>query len=431
MKNIITNILLMLSVVVFSQSSFTLEEAIDYTLKNNYEILKSDLEIKKAEKKIWETTAIGLPHIDAGVDYNYNIDVPVAVFQGNVIPLGSKQSLAGNIQATQLLFNGSYIVGLQSARAFKEISNLAKEKTEAELKKAVTNAYSAVVIADENIKILNKNLINAEKNIKEIKALFDTGFVEEQTVDQINFTLTQLKASNKFAARQRERALNTLKFIMGVEQNQNLLLSTDLESLMLDNLQLLDTPLTAEIASHIDYKIANHQVKISELQVKYQKTMALPSLNTFFSHSQNNFSQDKSIFSGFDSWNPATVWGVKLSIPIFSSLQRHAKTQQAQIDLESSEIERKKKEQELIQQVKNAKIAFESALDNYYTASDLVKLSDKIYKKEKTKYFEGLSSSMDLTKTEEQLYNAENQYIQTAFDVIEAKTELYQALGKY
>ena len=184
MKNFFLIIIMLIFSAANAQESFTLQEAVDYTLSNNYDILKANLEIEKAQKKVWETTATGLPHIDASVDYNYNIDVPVAVFQGEVIPLGSKQTLTPAIQATQLLFSGSYLVGLQSAKAYKEISNKAKEKTEAELTEAVINAYSAVIIAEENQEIISKNVTAAEKNLNDITSIFNAGFVEEQDVDQ-------------------------------------------------------------------------------------------------------------------------------------------------------------------------------------------------------------------------------------------------------
>ena len=237
--------------------------------------------------------------------------------------------------------------------------------------------------------------------------------------------------SKNFAERQRESAMNSLKFLMGIDQNQIITLSTNVEQLMTDNLNLENQILEGEVNNHIDYQIADLEVETSELQVKYEKSQALPTLNTFFNHSQNNFSQDTKLFSGFGTWNPSTVWGLQLNVPIFSSFERRARTQQAQLDLESAEIELRKVEQQLIQDIKNAEVNYENALENYYTTQDLVELSESIYNKEQIKFDEGISTSMDLTNAEEQLYNAQNQYIQSLLDVIQSKTALFQALGKY
>lgn len=433
MKNNIIIIFLFLSALTWAQETnrFTLEEAINYTLANNYDILKADLEIKKAEKKVWETTASGLPHIDGSVDYQNNIQMQKIFIMDTVFQAGQKQNVSAGLQVNQLIFSGSYIVGLQSAKAYKEISNLAKQKTKAQLTEAVINAYAAVVIADENLAILDKNLKSSEKNLHDINAIFEAGFAEEQDVDQLNYTLKKLKASRNFASRQRISALNSLKFIMGIDQDKSIELTNDLDDLMLDNLGLLKENLQAEIEQHIDYQIADLQVETSDLQVKYQKTMALPTLSTFLSHSENWSTNEVALFKDFGNHFASTIWGIKLNVPIFSSFERRAKTQQAQMDLEAAELERAKTEQKLIQDIRNAEAAYQNAIENYYVSEDLVELSESILQKEQVKFTEGISTSMDLTNAEEQLYGAQNQYIQAAFDVMQSKTALYQALGQY
>lgn len=433
MKNRFIIMLSMLGVFSFAQEEmrFSLEEAIQHTLSHNFDMLKADLEIEKAERKVWETTATGLPHIDGAIDYQNNIQMQKIFLMDTVFQAGQKQNISPSIQINQLIFSGSYIVGLQSAKAYKEISGLAKEKTKAQLTEAVINAYAAVAIADENLAILEKNIKSSEKNLNDITEIYKAGFTEEQNVDQIIYTFKQLLASKNFAQRQRQSALNSLKFIMGVDQDTHLVLTNNLDDLMVDHLALLRDDLKAEIDKHIDYKIANHQVLTNELQVKYQKTMALPSLSTYLSHSENWSTNEAALFKDFGNHFASTIWGLKLNVPIFSSFERRAKTQQAQIDLEMAEVERKKTEQKLIQDVRNAEVAYDNAIESYYTSKELVNLSSKILEKEQIKFNEGISSSMDLTNAEEQLFRAQNQYIQAAFDVMQSKTALYQALGQY
>lgn len=432
MKNKFIFILSFIGIFTWSQENyFSLQEAIEYTLTNNYDILKADLEIEKAQKRVWETTATGLPHIDASVDYQNNIQMQKIFIMDTVFQAGQRQNIAPSIQISQLLFSGSYIVGLQSAKAYKEISGLAKTKTRAQLTEAIINAYAAVVIAEENLEIIDDNLISTERNLHEISEIYKAGFTEEQNVDQIQYTLTQLRTSKNYANRQQESALNSLKFLMGIDQSESLILTSTLDDFMADNLNLLQEDLQTQIEDHIDYQIASHQVKTGELQVKYQKSMALPTLSTFLSHSENWSTNEAALFKNFGNHFASTIWGIQLKIPIFSSFERRSRTQQAQIDLEIAEVERQKTEQKLIQDLKNAEVAYQNAMENYYTAQELVELSNKILNKEQIKFKEGYSTSMDLTMVEEQLYRAQNQYIQSAFDVIQSKSALYQALGQY
>ncbi|MGI9527102.1 MAG: TolC family protein [Weeksellaceae bacterium] len=427
-------------------TQFSLNESIEYTLTHNYDMLMADNEILKAEKKIWETTASGLPQINANVDYTYNIQkgtmfLDPSAFDPNVpkgtpltpIEIGQRQTLSANAQLSQLIFSGSYLVGLQSAKAFKQISLMSKEKATSELTKAVINAYAAVVIADQNIAILEQNLKTAEKNLHDITEIYKVGLGDEQSVDQMSYNLLSLKSGRDFALRQRQNALNTLKYIMGLKQSDDLVLTTEMDGIVEEDLLKLEevgTPVD-KIKNHIDYKIAAHQVKINDLQVKYQKTMALPTLTTFLQHSQNWSTDNDPVFDDLGNHFPATIWGVSLKIPIFSSLQRSAVTQQAQLDLANAEIEREKTEQRLVQEVKNNYLQYENALDRYYTNKERVKLTRKIFEKEQIKYFEGLSSSMDLSNTEVQMYQAENELISSAMDLISAKAAFHQSIGTY
>lgn len=410
--------------------SYTLDEAIAYTLEHSYDIRRSDLEIEKAQKQIWEATATGLPQVSLSGDYNYNIDIPVAFISGQEIELGTPQTLSGTVSASQLLFSGAYLVGLRSAKAVKLISELSKEKAQSQLTEAVINAYAAVVISDENIKIIEKNVAAAAKNFSDIQQIYKAGFTEEQNVDQIQYSLTQLQYSESFAKGQKEKALNTLKFVMGLKQEDTIATTTTMENLMEDNLAL-ETATTLNPENHIDFRIADHQTEINALQVKYQKTLGWPTLSTSFTHTQNNFSSTRTVFQDFGTWAPSTVWALSLNFPVFTSFAKRSRVQQAQIDLEESEIERERVEEELKQNVRNAKIDYDKAIENYNTAKDLVSLSQKIYDKEKIKYFEGLSSSTELNTIEQQLYQSENQFIQSCLSVIQAKTTLEQTLGKY
>ncbi|SZD71852.1 Outer membrane protein oprM precursor [Candidatus Ornithobacterium hominis] len=435
MRKTLKIVFLLIFSVHFAQEKplrFSLQEAIDYTLTHNYDLLIAANNIEKAQKKIWENTAIGLPQINGNVDYNYNINRPL-IFLGDTLKFeaGQQKTLSANVQASQLLFSGSYLVGLQSAKAFKQISVMSKEKAESELKQAVINAYAAVIIAGENLKILEKNVKTGEKNLHDIKEIYKAGLGEEQAVDQMSYNLLSLKSAKDYATRQKENALNSLKFIMGLNQNKAAVLTTSLEEIIQEDLIEIHENKDFNLKNHIDYRLAKHQVTLNELQVKHQKSMALPTLSTFLQHSHNWSTNDASLFNKFENHYPSTIWGLRLEVPIFSSLQRRAKTQQAKIELENAEIERIKTEQKLIQEVKNAYLNYENALERYQINRQRVELTRKIFGKEQIKYFEGLSSNMDLTNTEFQMYEAENEYISSALELITSKTALYQALGKY
>ena len=440
-------VFLVLTGFVFAQQNadetkhFTLQEAIDYALANNYQFKSAALDVQIAQQQVRETIAQGLPQIDANLDYDYYLKQPVSLIPGEVfggepgtqipVTFGTKQNFAAGLQWNQLLFSGSYLVGLQSAKAFKQISELGKEKTEEQIKEAVINAYSAVLVAKENQDIVAKNLSVADRNLYEIEEIFKAGFAEQQSVDQLRYTQKQLKTTLSFAQRQEKIATDAFKYVIGFPQENEVVLTTPVEEVMQEDLALLQEINPENLDKHVDYRLAENQVLTSELQVKYQKTFALPTLSAFLSHSYNESGNEFLFFTDDKTTFQTTLLGVRMNVPIFSGFARSARTQQAKLALQKAELVRDNMKQDLVQKAEKARLEYENALDNLRTAEDLVELSQSIYDKEKIKFFEGLSTSTELATAENQLYQSENQYIQSILQVVATKNSLNQALGNY
>lgn len=158
MRKLILFITLCTNGIIWSQNeiSLSLEEAISYALEHNRNAKNASRDIEAAEKQQWETIAIGLPQINAGISYQNNIKqqvslIPAEFFGGNLgefeeVIFGTKQNAQGFASLNQLIFNGSYIVGLQASRVFLEISKFAKEKTDLEVRQAVIKTYGNVLV---------------------------------------------------------------------------------------------------------------------------------------------------------------------------------------------------------------------------------------------------------------------------------------------
>ena len=204
-------IIILLSNNLFGQNAFTLENAIDYALENNRlsKNATSDLEIANAKK--WETIATGLPQINAFIDYNNNLKQPVSLvpaefFGGNPgefaeLSFGTKQTIDGSVTLTQLLFDGSYMIGLASIKLYMDIAEKAKIKTDQEVKKATISAYGNALISHERVKILNKNLKNVKNNLDEINKIYQNGFTELENVEQLTISYKSLKNSLDYATK--------------------------------------------------------------------------------------------------------------------------------------------------------------------------------------------------------------------------------------
>lgn len=433
---------LLFSIVLFSQEmsiSFSLDEAIEYGLKNSYSIKTSELDITAAEKKKWETTTIGLPQIDGKVDYQNFLKqgvtlIPSEIFGGppgefEEVTFGTKENLNATVTLNQLIFDGSYLVGLQSAKTYLKISILAKEKTEQAIREAVINAYGNVLVAHEAILILENNKNVLEKNLNETKIFLDAGFAEVQDFEQQQITFITVENQLNRAMRYEVIAKKMFNLTLGIPIETSVSLTNNLENLALNSTDLELVNQEFELDNHIDFKIADNHVVSNELLVKYEKSKAIPSLNAFLNYSTSAYNDNNIFFQNNGNWFDQSLFGLSLKVPIFSSLQRSSRTQQAKISLDQSEIELDETSEKLKLQVATSRNKYQLALDLFQTTKQNLVLAESIAKKEQIKFFEGVSSSFNLTNSQNQLYTKQQEYIQSIIEIIQSKVELENALN--
>ncbi|MEL0643772.1 TolC family protein [Olleya sp. Ti.3.14] len=432
MRKLILAFSLALTSIVYSQETpteFSLQEAINYALENNRSSKNAALDIEAAIKQKWETTATGLPQLNATVDYQNALKRNVFVFGDQIIQVGSQHTLTGTATLSQLLFDGSYLVGLQSAKVYLEISKNAKTKTDLEVRKAVINAYGNVLLAEESVAILEKNISVLEKNLNDITKIFENGLEEEESVEQLKITLSSVKSTLNNTTRLKDLAYQMLNLTIGKPINDNIVLTENLDTLALQNItmQLLDSENNVE--NNIDYKIAENDKTTKELLVKLEKSKALPSLSAFINGGYTGNRESFNFTNTSEKWFGSSIFGVSLNVPIFSSGMRNAATQRAKINLEKAEINLTETEQMLNLQIQSAKSDYQFAIEDYQNKKENLILAERIETKNQTKFFEGIGSSFELRQAQTQLYTAQQELLQTMLDVITKKAELETLLN--
>ena len=432
MKNLLIFIFLMCFSFGFSQNtptSFSLQEAIDYALKNNRTAKNATKDIDAAVKQKWETIATGLPQLNGNIDYQNAIKRNVFVIGDQIIEAGSKHTLTATATLNQKLFDGSYLVGLQSAKVFLEISKNAKAKTDLEVRKAVINAYGNVLLAQESISILNRNIAVLEKNLNEITKIYENGFEEEESVEQLKITLSGVRSNLSNTKRLKDLAYQMLNITLGVAINSKTTLTDNLESLTSQNILLSLLNTEENIENTIDYKISENEKISKELLLKLEKSKALPTLNAFINGGYTANREAFNFSSSSKPWFGASLFGVTMNIPIFSSGMRNAATQRAAINLEKAENTLTETEQKLKLQIASAKSKYQFSIEDYENKKQNLKLAERIEQKNQTKFFEGVASSFELRQAQTQLYAAQQQLLQTMLDVINTKAELETVLN--
>jgi outer membrane protein TolC len=441
MKKIILIITLFIGYALSAQESISLSlnQAIDYALKNSYASINASRDVDAAKKKKWETTTIGLPQVSAKIDYQNWIKqqvslLPAEFFGGNAgefteVAFGTKHNMNATATLNQLLFDGSYLVGLQSAKTYLQISEQAKEKTDLGIREAVINAYGNVLLSEESILIFEKNILTLEKNLKETTQIFINGFGEEESVEQLKITLSSIKSELSRAKKLKNIAYKMLNITLGIEINTPVILTDNLTSLANENINLQLLASTFEIENHIDFKIAKNTEKSNELLVKLEQSKALPTLSSFINFGYAGFGQNFNFLKKEQQWFDSSLLGVSIDIPIFSSLARSSRTQQAKIELEKSKTNLTETAQKLLLQLENAKTEYKYSLEELETSKENLELAERIENKQQIKFFEGISTSFELSEAQRQLYTMQQNYLQAMLNVIANKAALDNALN--
>lgn len=411
--------------------SFSLEEAINYAVTNNRAAINAGRDIESAIQKKWETTAMGLPQINAGLDYQYNFEIQKVVFGDEEIPFGSKQNMTARATLSQLIFDGSYIVALQAAKTYLKYYENAKQKTNVEIKEMVINAYGNVLLAEESIAILEKNKSILDKTLFDTKETFKNGLIEEENVEQLQITLSSVNSSLNNTKRLKEIAYKMLKVNLGLDLDADIKLTDKLDALTKSNLDLALTQTEFNINNNIDYQIGLNFQDQRRLEMKRERSKALPSLAANVNFGYNGYNDDQfKFFEKDQKWFNYSNLGVSLNVPIFSSFARNARTQQAKIAYEQAKTQLTETEQRLKLQYENAKSQYEFSIEQYETSKSNLNLAERIERKQQIKFTEGLSSSYEFSEAQRQLYAAQQNYLQSMIDIINKKAALEKIINK-
>lgn len=434
MKKNLLFVFTFLSMASFGQeipSSFTLDEAIEWGLNYNRTLQRASLELQKAHKEKWKTIAIGFPQINANLQYQNNIELPVSLipaeFFGGTkgefaeVSFGTEQTAMAVIELNQLIFDGTYVVGLQGIRHYIETAENVLKKTQLEIKKAIITSYVNCLVTHENIGILQKNTANLKNDIEEAHQLFINGFTEEETVEQLSLTLSSLNTQLQYAKKSAELADNILKLLLGMEVSESLSLSNELAQLT--TYHLVEDRFE-DYSNNIDIRLAENEVTSESLLYRLERAKSLPSFSAFVNGMYMGNSNSFSFTKSSQKWFGSSAFGLRVKIPVFSSFRRSASAQKVKLTLMQAETFLIEKKAEIYVRFKQAQNDYDLAKENYATALENQALSERIKQKNTTKFFEGLASSFELRQAQLQLFNSQQNVIQSMRQVIISKSEL-------
>ena len=335
-KQIIILLILAHSAIITAQQEaadtlyFSLNEAVLFAMENNVNAQNARLDVDAADQRVWETAATGLPQLNASINYNYNINLPTTLipdFTGDPsqkipIQFGTKHNATAGIIGNQLLFSGEYIIGLQTAKIFKEFTRRNTERTEQQVRQTIIENYYLVLLGEATLELLENNRDNVQRTFEETRQLYKSGFVEETEDDQLEVVLIDLQNSVLSMERQIMATKNLLKYQMGVDREQNIVLMDSLAELLAAINFTATLGLDFSIEENIEYQILTEQERLAQMDLKLKRTEYLPNLSAFYSMEFAAQRDEFNFFNADQDWYRASMIGLSFNVPIFSSGNR-------------------------------------------------------------------------------------------------------------
>ena len=417
-----------------------LAEALTFALENNPSAKNARLELLISKATIKETTARGLPQINGAYNLDYNPKIPV-VFLPNQPPFGDPSIPSDVIPArfgvsyssglgltvSQMIFDGSFFVGLRAAKTLLELTNKDLKKAEIDVIENVKKAYYGVLVNQQRIRLAEANLSRIDTLLKETTALLEAGFVEKLDVSRV-----QVQRNNSYTQVQRSQtgldiSKQILKLQMGMPMEFEITLAESLEELSpkVETLALLGE----EGADRIELEQVTTQLTLVGLDLKNNMSQYMPKIDFIGNTRRSGAGNELDRVFNKSNWFGSSLVGVSLSVPIFDGFSKAARIQKNRVQINQIENQRTFLKESFKNELYVAKANLRNDLSLLEVQEANLQLATEVYQIARIKYKEGVGSNLEVVEADAALIQAEINYLGAIYDGLISKINLEKALG--
>jgi len=454
-KSIIFYILLIVGTVVQAQdtTSLSLEEAIQYAKEHNTSLKNAELDVKYSEQTVKSIVATGLPQVNANASFVHNIQIaaqqlpdflspaiygvlmqeglipsrPIQVGAPQEVQFGAPSMMTGSVSMRQLVFDGTFFLGLKAAKQYVNMSELLHQKKEVDITAEVTKSFYGVLIATDNYYLVVNNLRTVEKSLRDIQQMYEAGLVEKLDVDRLKLTRSTLATQVNNLKGQLDLMKMVFKLSIGMPVETPVKLNGNLKQFK--NGYGMVQAERFNIENRVEYDILSQQIMLDSMNVRRYKVGYVPNLYLNVSHQQNSFASQAEFTDLGKTWYPGTTYSLNLSIPIFDGLYKKAKISEARIKLEQDKNTLNNTRNAIYTEVAQAELRYATTSNALANEKESRELAREIHRVAEIKFREGVGSSMELAQAESDKTQAEIRYSNALYEFMVAVTELQMALG--
>jgi len=414
--------------------NLSLKDAQDLALKKNKMVISAGLDVDASGKALWEAISAGLPQVNITGSFNDNLKLMTTLLPGEFfgqpgvkipVTFGSQFTSGATMQATTLIFNAPYLIGIETSKVAEQLSRHNLKRTELDTKETVGVTYFLILVSERSLEIIKENISNLNETLKSTRAMLAAGMAEQTDVDQMESNVKTVENSRSQLERTVELNYNMLRFQLGVPAGTKIILK--------DNLETLTTQINVESilskefdhTQNVSWLLADDQEKMSALALKGQKANVLPSLSGFYNYGVSGMGDKIADLR----WFKNSMVGLQLSVPIFASGHRYSAIRRARINLEKAKTAKDMAAEQLLIQEKQLRYNLVNANMQYKTQLENVELSRRVFQSMENKYRQGMASSIDLTQANSLYLQAQNNYVSALFNLYQTKVALDKLLN--
>ena len=416
--------------------AFSLKQAIDHALKNNVNTLNAQLDIQSASDQKKEILGIGLPQVSGSVDGSHFIEKPTTLFPGEFIGMPGtyvptqmvlRNNITAGVQVSQLVFSSDYLVALASSDILTNLAQKSYERTRIETAAEVSKAYYNVMVSRERMKLMIANVERIKKLRDDTKALHQNGFVEKIDLDRIEVLYNNMLVEHQKVQRLVGLTETLLKFQMGYDINAPIVITDSLNVLDQAQFAAADTTAKVDYTKRIEYSLLQSQKMLNQADLRRNRLAFLPTV-VVFGNVNTQFMGEE--FKPMGSrWYPSALIGGSITVPIFSGMQRHYKTQRANVNLLKTENNLSALGNAITFEVTAARISYQNAYSSLLAQQKNMDLAQEVYRVSKLKYEQGVGSNLEVLNAETSLKEAQTNYYAALYDALVARVDLDKASG--
>lgn len=402
----------------------SLKDAQDYAAAQNRSLKNASLAVQEAYAQRWQTIAAMLPQVDGSYSYSNYLGYSATLsMMGNDVQINMPNVGALGVTAS-LGVNGQGIVGVLLNNLAIDMKKIALEKSESELRGSVMSSYVSVLALQSISALLDSSLVNIQDLETITQNAVAAGAAEQTAADQIRVRVNTLKNSINSQKRNIELATSSLKVLLDVPVETQLVLTEQLESLLSPERVLTLLGENFAIENNLNYQLLQKQTELAKKNVAMAGWAYGPTVSLGYNYTNQQYYGE----GGMRMTPPNTVQ-VSVRMPLWSSGKRAAGVIEKQIAYEEAKNTLAETTGNLAIQYNQLCFNLTNAYETYINEKDNIEVSQRVFASATNKYKYGASSNMELTNASNDLISAQSSYVQAVLNLVNAQVELEKFLN--